>query len=143
MSRITPTLGAMHKESDVKKKKKSEVKWIEMHNKRKKKEKKKSEVNWNEKKKKISEKWSEVKKKGESEESSKVIKSNPWPSCNPQESKFEPLLSISLWAKNQILHYKPSKSPLWSIEVVHVNYVRLDPFWVHRQPCELQPHHII
>ena len=95
------------------------------------------------KKKKKSEKWSEVKKKGESEESSKVIKSNPWPSCNPQESKFEPLLSISLWAKNQILHYKPSKSPLWSIEVVHVNYVRLDPFWVHRQTCELQPHHII
>ena len=41
----------MHKESDVKKKIKSEVKWIEMHKKRKKR-KRKSEVNWNEKKKK-------------------------------------------------------------------------------------------
>ena len=66
-------------------------------------------------------------------------KSDPWPSCNPQGSKFEPFLSISLWAKNQSLHYKPSKSPHW----VHANYVRLDPFWVRRQPCEVQPHHIM
>ena len=43
--------------------------------------KKKSEVNWNAKKKKKiwKEKWNE--EKGESEESSKVMKSNPWPSC--------------------------------------------------------------
>ena len=44
------------------------------------KKKKKSEVNWNAKKKKNwKEKWNE--EKGESEESSKVMKSNPWPSC--------------------------------------------------------------
>ena len=57
--------------------------------------------------------------------------------------KSKPLLSIPLWAKNLNLHYKPSKNHLWSIEVVHVNYVRLDPFWVRRQPCEVQPHHIM
>ena len=70
------------------------VKWNAQKTKKRKKERKK---------KKGSEKWSE--------ESLKVIKSNPWQSCNPQESKFKPLLSISLWAKNQSLHYKPSKSP--------------------------------
>ena len=60
----------------------------------------KSEVNWNAKKenKKKDEKWRE--KKVKCIESSKVMKSNPWPSCNPQESKFEPLLFISLWAKS-------------------------------------------
>ena len=61
-------------------------------------------------------KWSEFKSDG------RVILNNP------QGSKFEPLLSFPSWAKNLNLHYKPSKSPLWSIEVVHVNYVRLDPF---------------
>ena len=55
------------------------------------------------KEKKKDEKWSE-KKNSESEESLKVMKSNPWLSYNPQKSKFEPLLSISLWAKNLSLH---------------------------------------
>ena len=105
------------------------MKWIEMQKRRRKKKEKK-------------EKWRE-KKKNESEESLKVMKSNHWPSCNSQGSNFELLLSISLWAKNLSLHYKPSKSPLWSIEVVHVNYVRLDPFRVRSQSCEVQPHHIM
>ena len=88
----------------------------------------KSEVNWNakKKKKKKDEKWRE--KKVKCIESSKVMKSNPWPSCNPQESKFEPLLFISLWAKNQSLHYKPNKSPLWSIEVFVWTTIGLIPF---------------
>ena len=45
--------------------KKEKEKWIELR--------------WE--KKNIFEKRSEMKKKGESEESSKVMKSNPWPSC--------------------------------------------------------------
>ena len=81
---------------------KSEEKWIKNEKKRW-----KSEVKWNPKIKK--ERWKVKWKKSEREESSKVMKSNHWSSCNPQESKFERLLSTSLWAKNQSLHYKPSK----------------------------------
>ena len=62
---LAPTLGVM----EVKLKKKSEQKKV------------KSKVKWNAKKKKNLKKISEMKKKGESEESSKVMKSNPWPSC--------------------------------------------------------------
>ena len=57
-----------------------------MEEKKKKRKKKKGEAKWI----KI---WPK-KKKSESEEISKWWKSNPWPNCNPKESKFDPLLSI-------------------------------------------------